>query len=281
MAYYSGQGDIYVAERNVDGTPKGFIHIGNVPNLEISIETTKFEHKESMSGSRAVDVTVVQEKKGTFTMTLEDMDLDNLALGFWGETANTAAAATVSVDQAATSVVVNATGKETVLPIINHTTGVVYAGITTGTWTVTDAGAIITYTAEIGESEGDVASKCGWFDIDRGELHIFDTATQTANGATANIADATALEITIDHASLDNMAAFTKSSQQRWIRFSGLNTLDDTPVVIDIYKADLDPLTGYGLINEELGSFEISGSVLYDDLQKGTSKFFGQTVLGV
>lgn len=283
MSYYSGQGNIYVAEKDVTtGDPTGFTHIGNVPNLEVSIETTKFEHKESMSGSRAVDVTIVQEKKGTFTMTLEDMDLENLALGFWGETSLVAAGTAVSVDQAAEQVKVNATVAEgeTLLPFINHTTGQAYVGITTATWTVTGVGATPDFSADIGESEGDVNSKCGWLDLKTGDLHIFDTETQTANTATVNIPDATLLEVTIDHGAVADMSGFTKSSQQRWIRFSGLNTIDDTPVVIDLFKADLDPLTGYGLINEELGSFEITGSLLYDDSRSGTSKFFSQTEIG-
>ena len=280
MAYYSGQGNIYVAERNVDGTPKGFVHVGNVPALEISIETTKFEHKESMSGSRAVDLTIVQEKKGTFTMTLEDMDLDNLALGFWGINATTVGAAVTIFQLKTANLDVHAT-KELVVPLIHPATGVVYADITTATYTIADT-EIKTITYEFGDSDTNlVDSKNGWLDLDTGDIHIYSTAKQTSRGATVNLVQDDDLWVEFTHGAIDNMAAFTQTSQQRWIRFSGLNTIDNEPVVIDMYKADLDPLTGYGLINEELSTFDITGSLLFDNLQPGTSKFFSQTVKSV
>ncbi|GMQ91705.1 MAG: hypothetical protein BMS9Abin11_1016 [Gammaproteobacteria bacterium] len=280
MAYYSGQGNVYVAQRDsITGNPGEFTRIGNVPNLEISIETTKFEHKESTSGSRAIDLTIVQEKKGTFTMTLEDMDLDNLALGFWGVKANLPAATLVEfeISSAITVTVAGSTG-EVVYPVINHTTGTAYADITTATYVISDD-SVPTTTYEFGDSDSDaVNSLNGWVDLATGDIHIYDTDKQTARGAAVNMATAGALYVKFDHGSIDNMAAFTQTSQQRWIRFSGLNTIDNEPVVIDMFKADLDPLTGYGLINEELSTFDISGSLLFDSLQAGTSKLFRQVI---
>ncbi len=285
MAYYSGQGNIYVAEKDaITGDPGGFVRVGNVPSLEISIETTKFEHKESMSGSRAVDLTIVQEKKGTFTMTLEDMDMENLALGFWGATANIPAAVSVAFQITAALSGIPLTGarsRETVVPIVNHATGTVYADITTATYVISDD-AVPTTTYQFGDTDSDtVNSLNGWVDLATGDIHIYDTDKQTVRGATVNLANTNPLYITFDHGSLDNLAAFTKTSQQRWIRFSGLNTEGGDPVVVDMFKADLDPLTGYGLINEEIGSFELTGSLLLDDTRSGSSKFFSQTVKGV
>ena len=271
MAYYSGQGKLYVAERNADGTPKGFIPVGNVPSLELSVEVTKFEHKESMSGNRAVDLTIVQEKKGTFTMTLEDMDLDNLALAFWGQKATQATGALSDVVVVAR---VAATGTHYRVPIMDPTTGAVYPNISTVT--VGDDSTPTT-TYEFGTSEADAASKNGWVDEANGTLIIFDTATQTTKSAAATITDGQDLYIdATSYADATVVHAFTQTSQQRWLRFEGLNTIDNKTVIVDMFKADLDPLTGYGLINEELASFEITGSMLYDEDQPGTSKFFRQ-----
>lgn len=274
MAYYSGQGKLYVAERNADGTPKGFVALGNVPALELSVEVTKFEHKESMSGSRAVDLTIVQEKKGTFSMTMEDMDLDNLALAFWGEKASLA---TASISDLVVKAAVHAT-EERRVPIMNYSTGDVYPGIST---VVVGDDATPSVTYEFGTSPGTTAvpggSLNGWVDEDNGTLIIFSTAEQTARSASATIVDGQDLFIdAAGYSDQEIMHAFTETSQQRWLRFEGLNTIDNKVVVIDLFKADLDPLTGYGLINEELATFEITGSVLYDELQPGTSKFFRQ-----
>lgn len=262
MGYYSGQGKLYVAERNADGTPKGFAPIGNVPTLELSVEITKFEHTESMSGSRATDVTVVQEKKGTFTMTMEDMKPANLALAMWGTNETQALAVGATYDE-----LVAYLGMLSALPHAKVSNVVIL-----------DDADLITY--EFGTMEGTTGTPGtalnGWVNEETGAVHVFSDAEQTARSATVNIVEADVLHTTYDHAENEVVHAFTESSQQRWLRFEGLNTIDDNPVVIDIFKADLDPLSGYGLINEELSSFEVTGSVLYDELQAGTSKFFRQ-----
>ena len=96
--YYSGQGSLYMATRSVAGLPEGFIAIGNVPKLSIDIEVDKFEHKESESGNRLVDLTIIKQKKGKFSFTLDNLNMDNLSLGLYGSYV-TVAAGTV-VDEA-------------------------------------------------------------------------------------------------------------------------------------------------------------------------------------
>lgn len=82
--YYSGQGRLGIGDRNPDGTFTGLVFVGNVTTLTIDIASTKFEHKESMSGQRAIDLTIVQEKNATFAFTAESLRLDMLALGLYG-----------------------------------------------------------------------------------------------------------------------------------------------------------------------------------------------------
>lgn len=259
MGYYSGQGRVYEAKRDVDGKPMGFAWLGNVPVMDISVEITKFEHVESYSGQRATDLTVVQEKKGTFTMTLEDMDIKNLALAFWGQSAVVAAGTGVTTEITAYL------EKRSAFPYPNVSNAVIQ-----------DDAEIITY--EFGPSVDDAASKNGWIDEVNGAIYVFSDAEQTTRTAAANIADADILHVTsYDHGAAEQMDAFTETSQERWLRFEGLNTVDGNAVVVNIFKANLDPLSGYALINEELSSFEITGSVLFDDLQPGDSKFFQQT----
>jgi len=266
--YYSGQGSLYVAERNADGTPKGFLPLGNVPTFEISVEVTKFEHKESESGARAVDLSIVQEKKGTFTMTLENLTIDNLATAFWGSSAVTAA---VVAGTATVTAYVHADTYDYRIPLP-------YPAV--DTVVLKDSGETITY--ELGTSEGDtVNSLNGWVDEAGGSIVIFNTAKQTSRGAANNIADLDVLHITSYNAGASStMYAFTQDSLVRYLRFEGINTVDTGSgtkrLIVNMFKSQLDPLTGYGLINEELGSLQITGNLLYDELQTGTSKFFEQ-----
>ena len=86
--YYSGQGSLYSAKRDAaTGKPLGFLPIGNVPSLSLDIEISKFEHKESESGNRSLDLTIVQEKKGKFTFSMESVPAENLAIGLYGTSA--------------------------------------------------------------------------------------------------------------------------------------------------------------------------------------------------
>jgi len=275
--YYSGQGSLYVAERNADGTNKGFIALGNVPALEISVEVTKFEHKEAESGSRAVDLTIVQEKKGTFSMTMESITPENLALAFWGSQAARTGAAETDVLLTAR---VHATMYDYRVPIEDPATGQVYAGLSSVT---IDDDAAGTNTYEFGTTPGTTASpgtsKNGWIDETNGVIVIFNTAEQTARSAAILLADEDPMYVNFTDSNATVVHAFTESSQERWLRFEGLNTINDSSVIIDMFKCSLDPLAGYQLINEELGTLEITGSVLYDNLQPGTSKYFRQVNL--
>lgn len=229
--YYSGQGSVFIAERSGAGAPIGLTPLGNVPSLELSIEVTKFEHKESESGARAIDLSIIQEKKGTFSMTLEDLKIENLALGFWGTQGAVVGAAIT--DELVTCY------HDKWSPLAHPKVTLVVVG--------DDAVPTTTYTLGTDYE----------LSADGGSIKALSTGT---------ITDAQVVYVDYTHASYTNMDALTETSMERWLRFEGLNTIDGKAVIIDIFKAAIDPLTGFGLINEELGSFDLSGNILYDQL---------------
>ncbi|RLA05772.1 MAG: hypothetical protein DRQ47_00335 [Gammaproteobacteria bacterium] len=248
--YYSGQGSVYTSERDATtGAPLGFMAIGNVPELEISIEVTKYEHKESESGSRAIDLSIVQEKKGTFRMLVENISLENLAMGFWGTTVETAALTAEAVVLTAPSDV--SLGYKMAIGGVNVST--VLVGTAAG---LSDHTVDVDYTLD---------AKYG-------------TITPIDGGA---IIDDATVHVTYDTAAITNSAiAFTEDSLERYVRFEGLNTIDGSDdVLINMYRVQLDPVSGYSLINEEISQLEITGSLLYDDKQSGASKFFEQIIV--
>jgi hypothetical protein len=66
MAYFSGQGKVYVAPL-VNGLPGAFRWVGNVPDFKPTFETSKIEHKESYSGQRLLDKVITTENKSKIT----------------------------------------------------------------------------------------------------------------------------------------------------------------------------------------------------------------------
>lgn len=246
--YFSGQGALMVAERHTDGTPKGFTRIGNVPSLELSIEVTKFEHKESCSGQRAIDLTIVQEKNGTFTMTLENFTPFNLALAAWGQQGITTGAAITP------TIIPWEADKPHYLDVLTIAAApapvVTYDPLGVPAVLVENTDYVIDY--EYGTISFPAAGAISGWTLDGSEL----------------------VEVAVTSEDYTNVDALTVTSQQRWLRFEGLNTIDEKAVLIDIFKADLDPLTGLPLINDEIAAMEVTGSVLFDNLQAGDSKFF-------
>jgi hypothetical protein len=250
--YYSGQGTLYVADRDpVTGKPTGLISVGNVPELTINIETSKIEHKESESGQRLTDLTIVTEKKGTFEFTLENLDLDNLALGMWGTKA-TVAGGSVTTGGDPITLAIGAAGKKfsTMHPKL---------------------------TAFVLQDETDTTTYVLGTDYSVDLVNGGITVLAGGALATATASASVVVHAQYTYAGYLRMDAFTESSAPtKWLRFEGINTVDGSSVIVDLFKAQFDPTTGYSLITEELGSVTMGGSLLADTTRLTGSKFFSQ-----
>lgn len=308
--YFSGQGIVYVAERDESVTParpENFIDLCNVPSLEISIDITKFEHKEAKTGQRAIDLTIVQEKNGTFTMILENINSHNLALAMWGTSSTIAAASIASeivpIFDCTDGEVVGARHALDNMNVDPDGTNTVALAVTPTTWTtltayalgdtvipVTPNGffykAIVAGTSDVGEPTfptviGDevVDATVTWemqgnttfvegtdFDIDDpwGTLILRGNPVLGGND----------LDVAYEHLGYVNTDALTVLSQERYLRFEGLNTVDGLPVLVEIYKASFDPLTGFALINEEIAQITLNGNMLIDEGRPTGDQFF-------
>ncbi len=242
--YLSGQGALLLAPRNptTGVISDGFRPVGNVSALSITIETTEFEHTESCSGSRGIDLTIVQEINVSLTVTMESIVRDNLALTLFGETSEVAAGSAVDEIVAVESL-------DLWYPLNNiQATTIVVTG---------PAGSPVHVEGTDYICNGPAGS-------------ILPLGTGSIP-AMAN------LEVDYDFALQDDVQAITSSTgAQRWARFEGLNTAEDpnTPVVVDFFKAQVQPLAELALINEEISQMEVEFNILSDPLQATTSKFF-------
>ena len=78
MAYFSGQGRVFIGARTSGGNPAGLNFVGNVPDLKVSLSVETLEHQESQSGQRLTDLQIIKGKKGEFACTLEELIPSNL-----------------------------------------------------------------------------------------------------------------------------------------------------------------------------------------------------------
>lgn len=61
-----------------------FKHMGNSPEAEFTPTIEKLDHFSSMEGTREKDLSVVVERGGTLTLTLDEWTPDNMALALLG-----------------------------------------------------------------------------------------------------------------------------------------------------------------------------------------------------
>lgn len=249
--YYSGQGRLAIGDRDpVTGDYSNVEFVGNVTSLTIDIATTKFEHKESMSGQRAIDKTVIQEKNATFGFTSESLILNLLSIGLYGASKGVSAGTVVSEEH------VVVPGKAIPLKHPNVSDVVITTKPETGSGAVVAAD---TYT------------------IDEGFGTVYIPATSALlKGSKVTIAYA--------HGKYDQIDAFTQGTPpERYLRFEGLNTVNGDLRLIEIPRAAFDPLTGLEFINEEFGSGEFAGNILPDltVTSKDNSQFFRERRIAV
>lgn len=249
--YFSGQGIVMLATRDVNGNPEGFVNIGNVSALSISQEQTKVEHTESSTGNRSVDAVITTDTTVSVSMTLEAIHKENLALGMFGS---------------ATTVAAGAVTNESVKAYLGKTVALSKPNVSAVV--VTDVGGVITY----------ILGSNYTINAEAGSINILDSAAQAL--ATNPITEGQLLEVDYTFTAHDKMNAFTTAAPERWLRFEGLNTADgNKPVIVNIYKFRFDPFAELALINDEFAQFVVEGEVLSDATKTSGSKHYDVTVV--
>ncbi len=237
---FSGQGIVYLSEKDTNGNLLGYRDVGNVPELKLSFETQTIEHKESRTGNRLVDHRLSTDKTCNASITLD---------GFDTETLKTVMYATVTTSAAGSELAESVTarlGKVMPLSKINVSTVVVKG---------TGAKSTETY----------VVNKNYTVDAGSGSIYIMTAAEQTAASATDDIADADVLTVAYAYAAQTKTNAFKDSQKTYSLRFEGLNTADNNaPVVVTIPNFRPDPLKDLSLISNEYQTFQMEGAALAD-----------------
>lgn len=245
--YYSGQGQVLFAERNATtGKPFNAYAVGNAPALEITVQTTQVDHKEAMSGQRATDMTLLTEKSASFNITIESLIPKNLAMSFYGNMTDVEAgtvAAEVLVNESSANGGILILGHSQISDLVLTTTG--------GTPTPVPADAYIV-------------------DQEFGTVQWDPTFTPAIEG---NVSAA------YTFAAGQRLDALTSvQPPERYVRFHGINTIDDSLVLVEIPRAQFQPLQTYGLITEEIAQVQMTATILPDNtLNDGGSRFYRQT----
>lgn len=249
--YFSGQGRLIIGERDAKtGLPIKLREVGNCTALEITIATTKTDHKESMSGERAIDLTLVTEKSATFKVTCESISLENLVMGLWGSILTSEAETIVDQLHMTAPGALIALPHQMVSNVVLMDSAVPPVAVPADMYSVDPEFGSIRFDADyvttgVGVLKGVVSVS-----------YESEAGTKTLHGLTEVM------------------------PPERFVRFEGINTVDGDLVLVEIPRSSFEPLASLPLINEELASFEMTGTALRDNLIVGAgSKYYRQTYL--
>jgi len=243
MAYFSGQGRVYIGARDSAGNPAGLTFVGNVPELKVSLSVDTIEHQEAQSGQRLTDLQLIKTKKGEFACTLEELIPTNLALALYGHSTQ------VTPGTVTGEALPNPVTAGHLYPLAHQNVSAVQ---------IQDSDSP---PKPLPATQVQVHAK-------HGSVLILDATT---GGPYVE-------PFTVDYAygAAQSTAMFTRPLPERWIRFEGLNTADaNREVVIDLYRVAINPAKELSIITDELLKFELSGQVLAD-LSKPADGELGQ-----
>lgn len=230
MKDFSFQGKVYLGARLAGGKPGALRWVGDAPKCDVALATDSESRKESYSGQRLTSAYLQKGTDVTINMTLNWADADNLVLGLYGT--KIAVASGSAVDE--------------VLP----------SALAVGDVVALEHGGISDLVIEDSTGSPVTATLGTHYRID------------SANGGTIVILSLTGLvqplKASYDYTASADVTMFTSSPPERYLLLDGVNTIDNSPVRLRLYRVRFNPLATLPLINESFGQIELSGAVMFD-----------------
>jgi len=231
---FSLQGKIYVATRDtVTGKPKTPIWLGNVSQASMELTTDKSDKNESFSGNRLLYGSLQKSKGAKVTMTLDELLPENFAMALYG-TQGSVTGATITAEVAPTGLVV---GDSIILAkpfasaiVVKDSTGSPVTLVLGTDYEITSAS--------------------------RGIIKLLNVTAKTQP-----------FKVDYTYAAYKNLAMFTNvTPPERYVIFDGINTVTGDKILVDLYRMQFDPVSGFDLINEDWGGLQLNAVALYDEV---------------
>ena len=228
--YFSGQGSIYLAPRDVDGKPMGFRFIGNCASFFVKLGRGALRYAADLPASALVPA----EAMPSLTFDLESLHHDNLALLLGG----------------AVTVVPAGSAEDELTVYSGCSTPLSHIRLTEFTQLESEDGTDI-YTVDV---DYRVKPETGSIEIIEGSS-IEDGATVVA---------------TYEHDAYVTVGAYTNVSAHYAVRFEGINTANGSPVTVDIFKVRIQPVDEVSFISDNPSVLRVNGRILQDTAIAGT-----------
>lgn len=227
MSGFLGSGRIYV-DRKVGGVFKGLKYLGNATKFELKENSEKKERisKDRANYGSALN-TVFVKKPAEVNITLDDLDKDNLALVFLGDTAAVSVTGAAVTDEVVTGYqgLIFKTAKRKISAVVlTHSSG-------TPTYALNTDYEIV--------------------DADLGLIRII--------GATITNGQSLKVDYTYGGMTSNKVAGGTNSNIIVKVLFDGVNQADQSKAVVNVFEAVLSPTSGVDFLAGDFTSLELAG----------------------
>lgn len=264
--YLLGRGVCYFAAINATtGLPEAYRDLGNAPEFNLSVEVETLEHQSSRGGLKVTDKEVTISQKVNVSLTLDEINFENLAVFMSGSTAGTSDTDTAGHDNPTHSGV---TERELIAP----------GEVVLGRW------------YELRDASG---NRC--YDIDKTNLTVKDESATTysegtdytvneemgmillevggsvATGGSDGVDFALAADASADEY-IPEVKALTTTSISGALKFIGENPADnDSAYEVQIHQISLKADGDFGLISDEYTQMTFTGVAERNELADADS----------
>ncbi len=252
--YNVGRGKVYFAPLDANGIPQGYRFLGNAPEFSISMETETLEHQSSTGGLKVTDKEVVISQKVNLSVSLDEVNFDNMALFFSGSgtTFDNSTAAAATPVTGSDNLVVDEQGRWFDLYASN-------GAVTTGSsgQRIYDIGAV-TVTGGASGTTPAVEGTDYEIDLKMGRIFVIDGSTvlDTANSPhNISIAQNSSADT-----SVDEVRALTQTAVKGALKFISENPAsDDHQTEFQFHQVSLKAEGDFGLISDEFTTMGLTG----------------------
>ncbi len=230
---FSLQGYIRAGVRNAaTGKPGPMFWLGNVPEATLEISVENADKRESFSGNRGLYKRMYTQRGGTFSGSMDEWSLKNLALLLHGQAANVVGAS-VTAEEFPTGLVAG----DEILLAHPYASSLALTDSTSGTPLTVDT--------------------------DDYELAGHNDRIVQLKNAGAYVQP---FKAAYTYAGYDKLDFFAQEPAEIYVVFDGIDTEYNVPVEIDLFRTQFAPLANFAMINEEFGNLPFSAELLFDPL---------------
>lgn len=241
------QGKVWAGARNADGTPGPLSWLGDVPQLQIKMNVEKDERQENFSGQSLTSVSSVKAKKAELSMTLNYFSKNNLALALFA----------TAIDVASGTV----TGEALPIDVVaGDTIALDHRDVSAVSLTGADGTTPLVLGTDYSEES-----------LPGGLITVKDP-TNFTNGTGTPQAAATA---DYSYAATTRLPMFTSAVPERYLVLDGINVITNERVRLRIFRAQFDPVSQLDTITDALTELQLSGTVLYDEVNAADANLGG------